>query len=322
MTMTRKQHPPLMPTDVAPSLTSRTQDYAQAAKAESTRRAYRSDWADFLAWTQWQQRAALPATPDTVARYLTELADAGKRPSTLQRRRAAIAFAHVQAGQEPPTRSILVEEVMAGISRKLGKAQKGKTPALTADIRAMVRCLSGDLRGVRDRALLLLGFAGAFRRSELVALDVEDIEACHDGLLITIRHGKTDQEGIGRLLGIPRGEHAETCPVRAYENWLHAAGITSGPVFHGVSRHGALLERLSDKGVARVVKHAAEAAGLDPTHYSGHSLRAGLATSAAAAGVLDRDIMQQTGHKRVETLYKYIRKANIFRDNAAKQVGL
>lgn len=304
------------------TLTAKAEGYAESGKAGSTRRAYRADWQDFIEWTAWRGLASLPAEPTTVALYLAALAEDGKRPSTIERRRAAIAFAHKEHGEISPTHHAIVDEVIAGIRRELGAAQQGKTPAVTADIRAMVAGLSGDLRGTRDRALLLLGFAGAFRRSELVALDVEDISESEEGLLVTIRRGKTDQEGRGRLVGIPFGKQAVTCPVRAYRDWRHAAGIATGPLFLGVSPHGKLLGRLSDKGVARTVKRAAEAAGLDPTRYSGHSLRAGLATSAASAGAFDRDIMRQTGHKRVETLYRYIRKENLFTDNVVKRTGL
>ena len=296
--------------------------FAASSQSANTRRAYLADWQDFVDWTKLRGRTALPADPETVAFYLAELADAGKRPSTIDRRRSAISSAHKIQGFDSPTHSALVEEVLTGIRRELGQAQRGKAPAVTADIRAMVRSLGGDLHDVRDRAVILLGFAGAFRRSELAALTLDDIEECPEGLRVTIRRSKTDQEGKGRLIGIPRGEHPDTCPVRAYKNWLHAAGITTGVVFRGISRHGKLLGSLSDRGVARAVKHAAELAGLDPAHYSGHSLRAGLATSAASAGAYDRDIMQQTGHKRVDTLYRYIRKGNLFQDNVARRVGL
>lgn len=211
---------------------------------------------------------------------------------------------------------------MAGIRRKFGVAQQGKKAAVTEDILAMLQTLSGDLRGVRDRALLLIGFGGAFRRSELVALDVEDVEITDDGLVINLRRSKTDQGGKGRLLGIPFGSKADSCAVTAFRDWLHAAGISSGALFRGVSTQGKLLARLSDKGVARAVKRAAEKAGLDTERYSGHSLRAGLATSAAAGGAYDRDIMRQTGHKRVETLHRYIRKEELFQDNVVKRTGL
>lgn len=307
---------------VAQALTARAETFAHSAKAASTRRAYEGDWRDFIEWARWREVDALPAAAASVAMYLTDLAEAGKRPATIERKRAAIAFMHKLYGHESPTHGALVAEVVAGIRRTMGAAQQGKTAAITADVRAMVMSQSGDLRGVRDTALLLMGFAGAFRRSELVALDIEDIEICAEGLRVNVRRGKTDQEGQGRAIGIPRGIHPETCPQRAYQAWLHAAGISTGALFRGISCHGKLLARLSDKGVARAIKRAAEAAGLDPQLYSGHSLRAGLATSAAAAGALDRDIMQQTGHKRVETLYRYIRKTNVFHNNAAQQAGL
>jgi len=304
------------------ALKEKAEGYAESGKAGSTRRAYRSDWQDFVDWCAWRELASLPAEPSTVALYLAALAEDGKRPSTIERRRAAIAFAHKEQGEISPTHHAIVDEVIAGIRRELGALQQGKTPAVTADIRAMVASLAGDLRGTRDRALLLIGFAGAFRRSELVALDVEDVTESAEGLLFTIRRGKTDQEGRGRLVGIPFGMQSTTCPVRAYQDWRHAASIDTGALFRGISPHGKLLGRLSDKGVARTVKRAAEAAGLDPSRYSGHSLRAGLATSAAAAGAFDRDIMRQTGHKRVETLYRYIRKENLFSDNVVKRTGL
>ena len=309
-------------TQALAALGEKADGYVSSGKSANTRRAYRADWEDFLAWTEWRRLQALPAEPSTVALYLAALADDGKRPSTIERRRAAIAFMHKQHRQVSPTHDALVDEVMAGIRRELGAAQQGKTAAVTDDIRAMVGSLVGDLRGVRDRALLLIGFAGAFRRSELIALDVEDVERHPEGLLITIRRSKTDQQGRGRLLGIPHGTQPDTCPVRAYDDWLHASGIGNGALFRGVSTQGKLLTRLSDKGVARAVKRAAEKAGLDAERYSGHSLRAGLATSAAAGGAYDRDIMRQTGHKRVETLYRYIRKENIFQENVVKQTGL
>lgn len=296
--------------------------YASSGKADSTKRAYLSDWQDFVAWANWRRFTPFPAQPSTVALYLTALANDGKRPSTIERRRAAIAYSHKQQGQPSPTHDPQVEEVMAGIRRHFGVAQQGKKAAVTEDILAMIATLTGDLRGVRDRALLLIGFAGAFRRSELIALDVEDVEIRTDGLVVNIRRSKTDQGGKGRVLGIPYGSRSESCPVSAYQDWLHASGISSGALFRGVSTQGKLLTRLSDKGVARAVKRAAEKAGLDSACYSGHSLRAGLATSAASGGAYDRDIMRQTGHKRVETLHRYIRKEELFQDNVVKRTGL
>jgi integrase len=191
------------------------------------------------------------------------------------------------------------------------------------DLRRMIVGLPESLLGERDRALLLVCFAGAFRRSELVSLDVADVSFTRDGLVIHLRRSKTDQEGEGRTIGIPRGSRPMTCPVRALKEWLDFSGITAGPLFRPVNRHGQVLAtRLSDRGVARVVQRAAAAAGLDPTDVAGHSLRAGLATSAAAAGVSERAIMAQTGHKSLPMVRRYIRDGSLFIENAAAGVGL
>lgn len=298
-------------------------EYAARAKAANTVRAYRTDWQDFTAWCQGQDLQPLPAAPASVALYLTALAAAGRKASTIQRRMSAISQAHKAAGHESPTGSAAVRAVWAGIRRAKGTAQQGKAPTVTADLRAMVSTLPDTLLGARDRALLLLGFAGAFRRSELVALDVSDVEFTRDGLVVIIRRSKTDQEGQGRKVGIPYGSRPDTCPVRAVQEWFAAAGITGGALFRSVNRHGRLQPgRLSDKAVALVVKRAAAAAGLDPARYAGHSLRAGLATAAAAAGVSERAIMAQTGHRSLSMVRRYIRDGSLFRENAAAEVGL
>jgi integrase len=181
----------------------------------------------------------------------------------------------------------------------------------------------GSLVTLRDRALLLLGFAGAFRRSELVSLDTGDVASAADGLVITLRRSKTDQEGQGRQVGLPFGSNPRTCPVRALRDWFTAAAIADGPIFRGVDRHGNIaVTRLTDQSVALVVKRAAAAAGLDPADYAGHSLRSGLATAAAMAGVSERSIMAQTGHKSLPVVRRYIRSGGLFRRNAAAAVGL
>jgi len=293
--------------------------YAQGAKAPNTRHAYRADWADFTAWCRVHGRAPLPASPETVALYLTARA-ATRKTATLTRRLSAISQAHQVAGHPSPTTDQSVRAVAAGIRRAKGIAPHGKAPAVTAEVRAMVAALPDTLMGRRDRALLLLGFAGAFRRSELVALDGEDVVERPEGLAVTIRFSKTDQDGVGRTLGIPYGSHYESCPVRA---WRDAAGIAMGPLFQAVDRHDNLLPgRLSDQDVARAVKRAARAAGLDATLYAGHSLRAGLATAASAAGVSARALRAQTGHKSLPPVRRYIRGGSLFRENAAAEVGL
>lgn len=291
------------------------------ARARNTLRAYRSDWQDFVSWCQAYSLQALPALPETVALYLTELADDHK-VSTIQRRLTAIGVAHAHAQLDSPSQHTTVRSLMAGIRRTLGVAQEGKAPALTEDVKAMVAGLGQTRHALQERALLLLGFAGAFRRSELVGLNVEELKFGRQGLAVTLRRSKTDQEGQGRLVGIMHGSEAATCPVRSLRAWLKAAGIESGAVFRSIDRAGRMGDRLSDKAVARAVKRGAVRAGLDPALYAGHSLRAGLVTSAAAAGVEERIIMRQTGHTSQRMVRKYMRDAEIFRDNASGQVGL
>jgi len=295
--------------------------YAREAKSANTRRAYASDWADFAGWCQAHGLTPLPAAPATVALYLTSAAERLKT-STMGRRLTAISQAHRAADHPSPTKSATVRAVAAGIRRTKGTAQQGKAAAVTDEVRLMVAGLPATRRGRRDRALLLLGFAGAFRRSELVALDVADVEEKPEGLVVTLRRSKTDQEGAGRTVGIPYGGHPPSCPVRALRAWLADSGIVEGALFRGVKNDGTLLGRLSDKGVARVVQRRAQAVGLDPARYGGHSLRAGLATAAAAAGKSERAIMAQTGHKSSAMVRRYIRSGELFSDNAAAGLGL
>jgi len=304
------------------AMLDQAQDYARLSRATNTQRAYRADWADFSAWCAGHGQPALPATPQTVLLYLTDAAQRCK-VSTLQRRLTTISQAHKAERHPSPTGDPAVRAVWAGIKRTKGTAQHGKTAAVTEDLRRMVRALpQTSTIGRRNRALLLLGFAGAFRRSELVGLDIADVVVTGDGLVVTLRRSKTDQEGAGRTVGIPYGSDPTTCPVRATTGWIAAAGLTAGPLFRSITRHGKVQGRLSDWAVAQVVKAAATGAGLDPTLYAGHSLRAGLATAAAQAGVSERAIMAQTGHKSLPMVRKYIRAGSLFQDNAAAKVGL
>lgn len=315
---------PVLPAHLTP-LAEQAQSFARQAKAKATLRAYGADWTDFHDWCAGHGLPSLPAAPATVALYLAELANTGRKVGTIARRLAAISKAHQAAGLESPTsmKHAAVSETWKGIRRAKGTAPAQKTAVLTADVRAMVAKLPAGLLGIRDRALLLVGFAGAFRRSELVGLNYEDCEFTRDGLTVTLRRSKTDQEGEGRKVGIPYGSNPDTCPVRALQAWIDAAGIEAGALFRYVNRHGHVQPgRLSDKAVALVVKRYAAAAGLDASKYAGHSLRAGLATSAAIAGASERSIMAQTGHRSVAMVRRYIRDGNLFRENAAATVGL
>jgi integrase len=257
-------------------------------------------------------QGSLPAAPETVVLYLSTLAETAK-VSTLTRRISAISQAHQAAGLETPTAHLMVRKLMAGIRRSKGTAQTGKRPLAAADLRALFAPLdSRRILDVRDRALLLVGFAGAFRRSELVGLDVTDLAFNTAGLIVNIRRSKTDQEGQGRRVGIPYGSTPATCPVRALEAWLAALGADEGPLFRAINRHGQLAgRRLTAQSVALVIKRLAAQAGMEADDLAGHSLRAGLATAAAAAGVPERAIMAQTGHRSLATLRKYIREGSL-----------
>jgi integrase len=312
-----------VPAPISAAEAATIRGYLDDSQAPNTRSAYRRDWAAFDAWCVERQLASLPAEPQTVARYLVDQVEAGKKAATLVRRLSAISQAHQAAGLDPPTRSLVVRKTMAGIRRRRGVAQIAKAPILPDDLRLMLGQLDDSPAGLRDRAILLLGFAGAFRRSEIVALDVADLVTRREGLQVTLRRSKTDQEGEGVVKGIPKGRHAATCPVRAVEAWIAAAQLTSGPLFRPIDRHGTIKPvRLADFHVARLIKRLAAACGLDPTQYSGHSLRAGLATAAAAAGVAERAIMRQTGHRSEKMVRRYIRDGALFRENAAGEVGL
>jgi site-specific recombinase XerD len=296
--------------------------YVAASRSENTRRAYRADWEHFTSWCHSRGTSSLPADPTVVALYVTDMADTFK-PSTISRRIVSIAQAHKAAGHPSPTTDERVRLVNAGIRRVHGVAPRQVRPVVTEDLRRMVDTCGQDPAGTRDRALLLVGFAAALRRSELVALDATDVEETKDGLILTVRRSKTDQEGAGRKIGVPYGSNLGTCPVRAWRAWVEKAGITEGPLFRGIDRHGNIAEgRLSDRGVALVVKRRAKSAGIDPRTVSGHSLRAGLATSAAVAGVSERAIAATTGHKSMTVLRGYIRDGSLFTENAAAAVGL
>lgn len=296
--------------------------YVNNSKAKNTRKAYRADWSDFIAWCARFHRHALPALPETVAYYLAH-ESLRLKVSTLERRLATISEAHKAAGHDSPTQHAQVRLVWSGIKREKGTAQRHMKPALTRHLRAMVERLPDSLVGCRDRAILLLGFAGAMRRSELVGLVVADLAFTDEGLVVVIRKSKTDQSGEGRKIGIPFGTQTETCPVKAVQKWLDESRIDEGPVFRAVSRGGLIRETaLSDRVVANLVKRTLTSAGKSSNRYAGHSLRAGLITQAAMSGVSERAIQEQSGHKSLLVLRRYIRDGSLFRENAAAKVGL
>lgn len=312
------------PAEVA-SLRAEAGDHAEAAQAAATVKAYRSDWACFTDWCSAAGRAPLPADAETVALYITALNRQGRAVNTIRRRLATISRAHHEQGRPTPTSELAVQQVWAGIRRKRRKDTPRKVAAArTVDVRAMVSTLNLErLIGIRDRAILVVGLSGAFRRSELVARDVDHFTEDSTGLLVRVGWSKTDQEGMGRPMGLPFGSDPLTCPVRAYRDWLAASGITEGPVFRPIDRHGRMgTTRLDGRSVARVVKRTARAAGYNPDDFAGHSLRRGFITSAAEAGAKDRDIMRHSGHRDPSMLLEYIAEATVWQDNVAMLIGL
>ena len=316
--------------------------YLAAAKAPNTRKAYTSDWDEFESWAVYVRRLPLPASPETVALYLANLAAAEAKASTIARRLASIAEAHRTARLPSPTTDPGVVAVWDGIRRVHGSAVENaepiRVPLLARIIAALPRVpVPGDqdpqdpdpepppltLASKRDKAMLLVGFAAALRRSELAALDHKDVSWVDQGLVVTIRRSKTDQAGAGRRVGIPYGSRLETCPVRAVDAWCEAADIRDGRLFRPINRGDHLSgPGVSAAAVNRIVQRAVARTGTDPARYSAHSLRAGFATAAAEAGVDERSIMAQTGHKSLTVARGYIREGSLFRNNPAAQLGL
>ncbi|WP_244499658.1 site-specific integrase [Tardiphaga robiniae] len=286
-------------------------DCIRDSLSENTRAAYLSDLLHFEKWG-----GTIPATSDTIAAYLAAHVSLNT-PATLTRRLAALAKVHRSLGFSNPTSAEVVKATMRGIRRMRGLAQRQATPLVKEDLFVVLESMGVRLKDYRDRALLLLGFAGGLRRSELVGLDWEDLVSVRQGLEITLRRSKTDQNGMGRKIGIPYGK-GRWCPVVTVEQWRVSTTQKEGAVFRSIDRHQRISElRLSGEAVCLVVRERVKAAGIDAKSYSGHSLRAGLATSAAQARVPSWIIRQQTGHNSDAMLNRYIRQGSLFLDNAS-----
>ena len=283
--------------------------------APATRRAYKADMRTFATWCNERAISPMPAAPETVATFLADQAANGVRPATLTRRVAAIRYAHNLAGLDTPTKSELVTAAMKGIRRAEGAAVERKAPATADIIAAMVAHMDEGKTGLRDRALILLGFAGAFRRSELVALQVEDLVATNDGWRVHIRQSKTDQAGEGQEIAILRGSRFAVMEI--VQAWLESAEITEGPIFRAITKGGNVSQAaLTPKSVGVIVKAAAARAGFDPAAFGAHSLRSGFLTSAAEHGASVFKMMETSRHRSVETLRGYVRSADLFKDHA------
>jgi site-specific recombinase XerD len=264
----------------------------------------------------------MPAEATVLVAYLTSLAKTHK-VSSITRRLAAISVAHRFSQQKTnPVKDFKVKQLVEGIKRKKKCAPTQKQPTVTLHIKEMVGEIPPTLQGLRDKALLLLGFSGALRRSELVGIDVEDLALCKEGLVVTIKKSKTDQYSFGRKVGVCFGDHEETCPVKAVTHWMKASGISAGPLFRPVKWSKVQVARLSDKAVARMVKRYGADIGLEASKFSGHSLRAGLVTSAIQAGVDPLDVQRHSGHASLDMLKRYIRDATVFRGNPTNKIGL
>lgn len=316
-------YPPMSPDtlpDHARALVARAAEFAAGASAPATRRAYASDWMDWERWCAVMNVSPLPASPVVLGAYLADRA-ACLSVATIVRRLSAIATAHRQAGHHLDVRHPAVKDVMKGIRRTRGTAARQARPATTVMVQRMAATCDASLLGLRDRALLLLGFASALRRSELVALEETDLEFADHGVKLLVRRSKGDQEASGQVVGVLATGTA-TCPVSALRAWLDAAGIVSGRVFRSIDRHGHVRSSMTGEAVALIVQRRAALAGLDPAGLTAHSLRAGLATAAAAAGVAEADIQRQTRHRSVTVLRTYVRHGSVFIRNPSGAVGL
>jgi integrase len=313
--------------DLAP-IGDAAREFLKQQLSANTLKTHKSGWAQFVKWCQLNNAPSLPARSTTVADFIADRGGAGLRVSTLESYIAAISAYHRATGADNPACTPIVRDVMKGIRRKLGTAQHGKAAILTRDLDRIVHKLNEEGRcmtqRMRDKAILLLGFAGAFRRSELTALNVGDVEFAEDGMKVTIKRSKTDQIGAAHVQGILIGE-TEMCPVRAVKDWLdkYTPGAADSPLFPRVRRGGNITtDRLTPAAVGEIVKHRVMAAGLDPKNYAGHSLRAGFATQAILNGVPEAIAQGHTRHKSTAVFRRYVRTGSLFRDNPSGKVGL
>lgn len=292
-------------------------------KSKSTMDAYESDWNDFCDWCQYHNEIAFPAQPETIVNYINDLADYAKA-STIRRRVSAISENYNAAGlsETNPCHAWIVREALVGLNRTKGTVQKGKTPIYWEELEQMISYIdSAHLAGVRDKAILLLGFFGAFRRSEISNLNIEDLTRYPQGLVVTLTHSKTDQEKAGQQVGIPYIANKSMCAITAVNEWIKKANISEGPLFRSILKNEkAASRRLSDKSINLIVKKYITCIGLSPDLYGAHSLRHGFATYAALNGIEERLIMKQTRHRSVEMVRHYINEADLFVNNPVTMI--
>ena len=297
----------------------------QSSKAINTVRAYKSDFNDFGLFCTQNGFKSLPSEPKIVSLYLTHLSTKDIKMSTIKRRLVSIGVIHKLKGYYLDTKHPSIIENIMGIKRRKGSSQKAKKPLLINNLKKIINVIDEQkidkIKKLRDRSIIIIGFSGGFRRNEIVSLDVEDLDFVPEGLKIRIKRSKTDQFGEGSLKGLPYFDNKEYCPVRSIQEWLNISKINSGALFRRFSKGSKLTEkRLTDQTVALLIKKYLELVGIDSKNYSGHSLRSGFATSAAESGAEERTIMAMTGHKSAEMVRRYIKEANLFKNNALNKI--
>ena len=303
-----------------------TLENLKSSKANNTLRAYKSDFKDFGAFCSRHGLNSLPTEPKIVSLYLTHLSKNSKF-STLRRRLVSISMVHKLKGHYLDTKHPIIVENLMGIRRVKGSIQKGKKPILINHLKLIINSIneqnSNDIKKLRDKALILIGFGGGFRRTELTSIDYEDLEFVPEGLKIIVRKSKTDQFGEGMIKGLPYFNDKNYCPVINLREWLEISNIKSGPVFRRFSKGSVLTDkRLTDQSVVLLLKEYLRIAGIENKNFSGHSLRSGFATVAADSGADERSIMAMTGHKTSQMVRRYIREANLFKNNALNKIKL
>ena len=299
----------------------------QSSKANNTVRAYKSDFNDFGLFCAQNGFKSLPSEPKIVSLYLTHLSTRDIKMSTLKRRLVSIGVIHKLKGHYLDTKHPIIIENIMGIKRRKGSIQKGKKPLLINSLKMIINVIDEynklDIVKLRDRSIILMGFSGGFRRSEIVSLDYDDLDFVSEGLKINLKRSKTDQFGEGSVKGLPSFDNTKYCPVLSLKNWIKVSNINSGPLFRRFSKSSKLLEnRLSDQTIALLIKKYLKLAGIENKNFSGHSLRSGFATSAAESGAEERSIMAMTGHKSTEMVRRYIKDANLFKNNALNKIKI
>ena len=308
------------------SLHEATLNNLKSSKANNTLRAYKSDFKDFGAFCAKHGLNSLPTEPKIVSIYLTHLSKHFKI-STLRRRLVSIGMVHKLKGHYLDTKHPIIVENLMGIRRVKGSIQQGKKPILIKHLKLIINVINDqkieEIKKLRDKTIILIGFSGGFRRSELISIDYEDLEIVPEGLKITIRRSKTDQFGEGMLKGLPYFSNETYCPIINLKKWLEISKIKTGPIFRRFAKGSTLTnKRLTDQSVVLLMKKYLTLAGIENKNFAGHSLRSGFATVAAESGADERSIMAMTGHKTTQMVRRYIKEANLFKNNALNSVKL